>query len=213
MPLFARFRKKLFDDESSGEECEDASAGALSHVGTAAYDVLRRHHNHFHHELWNVTKGKVINLDVTPKDAFTRSERTDPHEGHDDWFPAKLGEIISRTEVWCDILTLGPPDGLFMEAFKKGISDICKNDLILSNRKIIIRIMFGNILGMPVNCHKIINEITDDLPANAGDKIKMWVGSWRKGVSWNHAKIIAVDGKYLWTGGHNKWDRHYCKMK
>lgn len=31
------------------------------------------------------------------------------------------------------------------------------------------------------------------------------------GISWNHAKIIAVDGKYLWTGGHNFYDRHYLK--
>ena len=27
----------------------------------------------------------------------------------------------------------------------------------------------------------------------------------------NHAKIIAVDGKVLITGGHNFWDQHYLK--
>ena len=30
-------------------------------------------------------------------------------------------------------------------------------------------------------------------------------------MSWNHAKIIAVDGIYLHTGGHNQWDRHYLR--
>ena len=199
-------------DDSSGDECEDSSAGDLSHVGTAAYDVLRRHHNHRHHELWNVTKGKVISLDATPRDAFSRSDRTDPVEGHDDWFPQKLQEIIGRTEEWCDILTLGPPDGLFMDAFKNGIKTICEKDVIL-NRKVIIRIMFGNILATPVNCTKVIAEMTKDLPHDADKKITLWIGSWRKGVSWNHAKIIAVDGKYLWTGGHNVWDRHYLKSK
>jgi len=79
------------------------------------------------------------------------------------------------------------------------------------NRKPIIRIMFGNIVGTPVNCTKVITELTKDLPNNAGERIKLWVGSWRKGVSWNHSKIIAVDGKHLWTGGHNFWDRHYLK--
>jgi len=212
MPLFSHFRKKMGMDDSSGDECEDSSAGDLSHVGTAAYDVLRRHHNHRHHELWNVTKGKVISLDATPRDAFSRSDRTDPVEGHDDWFPQKLQEIIGRTEEWCDILTLGPPDGLFMDAFKNGIKTICEKEVIL-NRKVIIRIMFGNILATPVNCTKVIAEMTKDLPHDAGKKIKLWVGSWRKGVSWNHAKIIAVDGKYLWTGGHNVWDRHYLKSK
>jgi len=43
--------------------------------------------------------------------------------------------------------------------------------------------------------------------------MNVWVGSWRSGVSWNHSKIIAVDGKYLFTGGHNLWDAHYLKDK
>lgn len=107
-------------------------------------------------------------------------------------------------------MTLGPPTGLFMDAFKNGLRKICeRNEITLD--KIIVRMMFGNIVGQPVNCTKLIASITKDLPPNAGDKIKLWVGSWRKGVSWNHAKIIAVDGKYLWTGGHNFWDRHYLR--
>jgi phosphatidylserine/phosphatidylglycerophosphate/cardiolipin synthase-like enzyme len=71
--------------------------------------------------------------------------------------------------------------------------------------------MFGNIIGVPVNCNLVIKELTKDLPEDASSKLKLWVGSWRKGVSWNHAKIIAVDGKYLWTGGHNFCDSHYLK--
>lgn len=60
-----------------------------------------------------------------------------------------------------------------------------------------------------MNCNKLIAKLTRDLPKDAGSKIKLWVGSWRKGVSWNHAKIIAVDGRHLWTGGHNFWTGHY----
>lgn len=210
MRLFSKFRNKTGLDDSSGDECEDASAADLSHVGTEAYNVLRRHHNHLHHESWNVTKGKMIRLDFTPLDAFSREDRTNPIEGHDDWFPQKIEKLIARTEEWCDILTLAPPDGMFLDAFKKGIEKICKKEMSLK-RKRVIRIMFGNIVGLPVNCTKVIAEITKDLPENAGERIKLWVGSWRKGVSWNHAKIIAVDGKLLWTGGHNFWHRHYLK--
>jgi hypothetical protein len=209
MPLFARFWEKD-DDESSGEEVEDASAEALSYVGKAAYDVLRAHHNHVHHELWNVTRGKVVgNLHQTPKDAFTREDMTDPPEGHDDWFPEKIGEIISRTEGWCDVMSLAPPDGLFMVAFKAALRKICDRGASLG--RVTIRMMFGNVVGMPVNCNRLIQELTKDLPSGADKKLKLWVGSWRKGVSWNHAKIVAVDGKYLWTGGHNFWDYHYLK--
>ena len=40
--------------------------------------------------------------------------------------------------------------------------------------------------------------------------LKIYFGSYRKGLtSWNHSKIIAVDGQYLHTGGHNMWDAHY----
>mmetsp|Transcript_3600 Transcript_3600/g.8224 ORF Transcript_3600/g.8224 Transcript_3600/m.8224 type:complete len:401 (-) Transcript_3600:869-2071(-) len=210
MPLFSSFFRKLGIEESSGDECEDKSADDLSHVGRAAYDVLRRHHNHHHHELWNVTKGKVIRNDFTPYDAFTREDTKDPEHGHSDAFPAELEELIARTEEWCDILTLSPPTGLFLEAFKSALTRVCHDEISL-NRKRVIRIMFGNVVGQPVNCTRIIAELTDHLPSNAGERIKLWVGSWRKGVSWNHAKIIAVDGKYLWTGGHNFWDRHYLK--
>merc|ERR1719456_1271493 len=69
--------------------------------------------------------------------------------------------------------------------------------------------MFGNIIGMPVNCDSVITELTEDLDENAN--IKLWVGAWRTGVSWNHAKIIAVDGHSLHTGGHNLWTDHYLK--
>jgi hypothetical protein len=193
MPLFKRlFGKKEDDDDSSGDEVEDLSADDLSYVGSAAYHVLRKHHNHHHHELWNVTKGKIIGeLHQTPMDAFSRTENVDPPEGHDDWFPKKMGEIISRTETWCDIMSLAPPDGLFMVAFKKAIADICAKPKAFGG-PIIIRMMFGNVVGMPVNCTTLMKELTKDLPEDASSKIKLWVGSWRKGVSWNHAKIIAV---------------------
>ena len=71
--------------------------------------------------------------------------------------------------------------------------------------------MFGNIVGMPVNCEKILKELVKEIPDDLSKHIRIWVGAWRKGISWNHAKIIAIDGTNLWTGGHNLWDGHYLK--
>ena len=51
----------------------------------------------------------------------------------------------------------------------------------------------------------------EELPDDAN--IQLWVGAWRYGQSWNHAKIIAVDGKYLHTGGHNVWSKTYLENK
>ena len=214
-----RLFKKLFkhchggdeDDDSSGDEIEDHSAGDLSYVGTAAYEVLRTKHNDHHKELWNVTKGKVVgDIQMTPRDAFTRTETIDPPPGNDDWFPEKIGQMIARTTKWCDIMTLAPPDGKFLIEIKKGLAAICTHPDLLGGR-VVVRFLMANIIGMPVNCNALIRELTKDLPSNAPDKIKLWVGGWRKGVSWNHAKIIAVDGLHLWTGGHNFWDKHYLQ--
>ena len=41
---------------------------------------------------------------------------------------------------------------------------------------------------MPVNCDRIRDQLTSKLDGDAN--IHLWVGAWRRGVSWNHAKII-----------------------
>jgi phosphatidylserine/phosphatidylglycerophosphate/cardiolipin synthase-like enzyme len=194
--------------EDPQDETQDNSAGSLSYVGTAAYDVLRTYHGWHHHSLWNVTSGKVVGpLHQTPRTGWACTD--DPPPGHDDWFPEKLGEIISRTESFCDIMSLGPPDGLFLVEMKKALGVLANKATAMPEHPIVIRIMFGNIVGMPVNCTAVIKALTADLAPNPN--IRLWVGAWRKGVSWNHAKIIAVDGHYLHTGGHNLWDPHYLK--
>jgi phosphatidylserine/phosphatidylglycerophosphate/cardiolipin synthase-like enzyme len=119
-----------------------------------------------------------------------------------------MSEIVSRTEVWCDLLSLAPPDGLFLVEMKKALTTIA-NNAMTSLKPVVIRMMFGNIVGRPVNCDAVLRALTEDLPDDAN--IQLWVGAWRKGVSWNHAKIISVDGRYLHTGGHNMWDAH-CKF-
>jgi hypothetical protein len=205
----------------------DKSAKNLSHVGHAAYEALRKAPNSFHHHsLWNVTSGHVVDgLYQTPRNIWDCD--TDLPDGHDDWLPEKMGEILARTEYWADVMSLDPPDGLFLESFKKALKAIIAKNL---NRNVIVRMMFGNILGMPVDCSRVIKKLTEGLPEDA--KLHLWVGAWRRGVSWNHAKLIAVDGRYLHTvsfdyfygvaaeilkrfspffvqGGHNLYHDHY----
>lgn len=211
-------RKKVDDNRFSpdswiflkltwGEPTEDADATNLSHVGAAAYECLRIEHPEHHGRLWNVTSGRVVGeLHQTPRGAWPGMP-THP-EGHSDYFPEVMGDILSRTTIWADVLSLGPPDGRFMTSFKNALATIAES---AGEREepVVIRMMFGNIVGMPTNCNGVRDELTADLPEDAN--IHLWVGAWRRGVSWNHAKIIAVDGKYLHTGGHNMWDAHYLQ--
>jgi len=196
------------EDESSGDEVVDNDAEQLSNIGKAAYDKLRKSHNHHWKTAWDVSGGLVIGeVRQTPLKGW--DDKADPPPDHDNWFPAKMCEIMSRTQYWLDITSLGPPDGEFMTQFKIGLANICANAAKSGRDPIVIRMLFGNIVGMPVNCDLVLADLTADLPADAN--IELWVGAWRKGVSWNHSKIIAVDGNYLHNGGHNLWDRHYLK--
>jgi hypothetical protein len=180
-----------------GEEVVDPDAVNLSYVGKAAYEILRTRHHRQHEKMWNVTSGELVgNLLQTPLNTFQGGAK-DPPEGHSDWFPMKLAEIMERTEHWCDIMSLGPPDGLFLEKFKDALTTMCLR-VHDTDRTITIRMMFGNIIGMPVNCNVVIKRLTEHLPLNPN--IRLWVGAWCKNLSWNHAKIIAVDGLYLLTG-------------
>lgn len=190
------------------KKVEDSSALKLSAVGRAAYDSLKFKHAWHHHVQWNVTSGKVIgSLHQTPS-AHVFTSTADPKQGHTDWFPQKMCDIMSKTTTWCDVMSLGPPDGIFIDKMKEALKNIAKT-ANLSEKPIIVRMMFGNIVGMPTNCNSLIKKLTADLPSDAN--IMLWVGAWRKGASWNHAKLIAVDGRYLHTGGHNLWDYHYLK--
>lgn len=200
---------EFVDDGVSASEVEDDDAVALSYVGMAAYDVLRKKHGRHHHELWNVTSGRVVGeAHQTP--LGTWSSPQDPAAEHDLWFPKKIREIMSRAQVWVDLASLGPPDGEFLEQIARAVEDINRTAIQKGGDPITIRMLFGNIVGMPVNCHAVIRALTQYVDEEHCN-ILLWVGAWRKGVSWNHAKIIAVDGLHLHTGGHNLWDQHYLK--
>lgn len=121
-----------------------------------------------------------------------------------------MGEIMSRTKYWLDVTSLGPPDGEFMTQFKKALRNIADTANKQGGDPITVRMLFGNIIGMPVDVDAVMTALTADLDTDK-DNIEVWVGAWRKGVSWNHSKIIAVDGKYLHNGGHNLWDAHYLQ--
>ena len=199
--------RKHDEEESSGDELFDKDATNLSHLGEAVHQALGRQHNRLHHSQWNVTSGRVIgSVDQTPK--IDWGATTDPVMENDNWFPEKLADIISRTEAFCDVMSLGPPDGKFLVAFKGALLKLAERSRT-SEEPIIVRFLFGNIAGMPVNCNAVIKALTNDLPNDEDVKLHIWVGAWRRGFSWNHAKIIAVDGVYLHTGGHNLWDKHY----
>jgi len=208
-------------ERSNSSEGDDVDAIELSHVGEAALNVLQKEHGHHQYSLWNVTSGSRVvgELHQTPRLAFKddAANLVDPKEGHDDWFPDAMADILKRTNVWCDVLCCTPPDGLFLTKFNEALKTLAHR-AITEDKPITIRMIFGNLIGFPVNLKAALRDLTkgiDDATTKNSSHhrhhLRLWVGTWRSHVSFNHSKIIVVDGRFLHTGGHNLLTDHYLK--
>eukprot|EP00429_Kryptoperidinium_foliaceum_P013634 CAMPEP_0176048494 /NCGR_PEP_ID=MMETSP0120_2-20121206/24090_1 /TAXON_ID=160619 /ORGANISM="Kryptoperidinium foliaceum, Strain CCMP 1326" /LENGTH=712 /DNA_ID=CAMNT_0017381913 /DNA_START=76 /DNA_END=2214 /DNA_ORIENTATION=- len=206
-------REEVWSDASAVDmdATADTSPDGLSYVADAARDTLNEKHGMYWRIAWNVSYGKVVGevLQTPPKDYFLSDQINDDQaETHSDYLPDKFGEIIARAEEWVDFTSLGAPDGKFLDAMAKGLKDLSD-----TGRPVVVRILTGNIVGMPTDNDALAKALCKhpDYALPDDTNLKIWVGAWRKGTSWNHSKIVAVDGKYLLTGGHNVWDPHYLQ--
>eukprot|EP00985_Skeletonema_marinoi_P000276 scaffold84_cov71-Skeletonema_marinoi.AAC.1 len=173
-----------------------------SHIGEAAIKELEANHSEYKDELWASTTGKVVGeIQHSPKGMW--DQLNDLDNGHTDWFPEVYSDLLAKTEVFCDFISLSPPDGVFLEKIKASIAVLAEKSK-KSGNKIVVRFLFGSVIALPVNCTAVLEEFTEGLSSDTN--LEIWVGAWRKDMCWNHAKIVAVDGKHVQTGGHNLWD-------
>jgi phosphatidylserine/phosphatidylglycerophosphate/cardiolipin synthase-like enzyme len=138
--------------------------------------------------------------------------------GHDpavlDYVPAAtnlvdaIKDLVASARHSVDISTLTPlPDGRFLEAIREGIQIAAEE-----GRPIVVRILQG--VFYPVSVPYI-----DPLPAmlqflsdlHIPDNIPVYVGAMQSAyTSWNHSKLVIVDGERAICGGHNLWTGTYC---
>lgn len=123
---------------------------------------------------------------------------------------------IANADQWIDITTLATyPDGVFQQAIVDGIKVA-----VARNPDLTVRILGGTPPGMgnfktiaTESAHNYLARLKTDLGATA-DSARIIVSgvetSWL--YSWNHAKIVAVDGKTAIVGGHNMWEGAYGKV-
>lgn len=178
----------------------------LSYVGRAAYQSLKTTFYFHRKHTWNKTAGKVQGLYQTPPQPWEMK----PGTNHSAYLTEKMLDVISRAEKFVDVTSLGPPDGEFLASMQNALLKAAVNASV-RNEPVVVRFIFGNIVGMPLNCKSIAYELTKDWCDGYQNSIKVYVGAFRKGLTWNHSKIIAVDSEYLFTGGHNLWDQHYLQ--
>jgi phosphatidylserine/phosphatidylglycerophosphate/cardiolipin synthase-like enzyme len=191
----------------------------LSYIGKAIYSVLSENHENSRYKAWNLSSGSVVgSVQYTPANVWGNPNPIDPKANQDFWFPEKIGEIIARAEKWVDIMSLTPPDGKFLSEFKAAINKLALAGQSTPENPIIIRMLFNRydsrrLESFSIDFDAFIKELTEDLNSTDDINIRIWVGAWftAEGIDlgWNHAKLIAVDGTFLHTGGHNMWHKYY----
>ena len=121
--------------------------------------------------------------------------------GHSDSFVDDLYNLIIEADEYVDIATLTAPMDGFLRVFVT-----LRTYLSNTGKNIQVRIVYGGIPGMGPSA--LVQELTRDF--NGRTNVSIHVGTYNMGLdSWNHAKIIAVDGRKPITGGHNMWTDHY----
>lgn len=128
--------------------------------------------------------------------------------GHSQQLCDALYETMTRAELLLDFTTLTPPTGLFLDAFRNAITYISNKP---AAQRPAIRILFSNPIkdNLPFDmAAPFLQSITAQLDPAQAMTIYVTVMS-SSFASWNHAKIVAADGRYALSGGHNMWGPDY----
>ena len=123
----------------------------------------------------------------------------------------------AKSEV--DITGLLPfPTGGFLDAIASGLSQSYK-----AGNQPIVRILFGVSIGAdpfgtaPKNfLAALTKKISDDGAGAVVPNLRVAVGEYKSSLttgSWNHSKIVAVDGSAAIVGGVNYWAGNYLQKK
>lgn len=133
-------------------------------------------------------------------------------------FPAAsrrlLGAIedsIASARILVDIASLEPlPSGAFTEAIARGLGRAAAGGATPR-----VRLLFGRhrfTPSTPADFDAFLGRLAAALPAGSPiriDACRMETSNHATAPSWNHAKIVAVDGREAIVGGHNFWHADY----
>ncbi|GAB1640745.1 hypothetical protein KRMM14A1259_11680 [Krasilnikovia sp. MM14-A1259] len=121
---------------------------------------------------------------------------------------AGMTATIARATRTVDISSLAPlPNGAFQDAIVAGLKSAA------ARHKLTVRILVGAVPGYSLNVvpSTYRNELNSRLGADAAN-VSLNVASVttsKTGFSWNHSKILVVDGSTAIVGGINDWKDDY----
>jgi phosphatidylserine/phosphatidylglycerophosphate/cardiolipin synthase-like enzyme len=120
-----------------------------------------------------------------------------------------LYQLIVSAKTVVDITTLTAPDGRFVPAIRNAIAFLGKTRP--ASAKPVVRLLTGWsfwFTGVTVDVGELLAQLTEGLAPNAAVVVE--VGAYQAAAdSWNHSKIVAVDGERALVGGHNMVSADY----
>ncbi len=122
-------------------------------------------------------------------------------------------KLVVSAQRSVDLVMLQPPaDTRFLAALRNAVTW-----LAYSGRPVSIRAIVGSYPPDGVDAKALLAELVRDAGAAPGSRLRVYAAATRScdasagcdGLSWNHAKIVAVDGREAIVGGQNMWTPDY----
>jgi hypothetical protein len=133
--------------------------------------------------------------------------------GHSDTVIDVFYGVVAAAERAVDITMLQPAaDVRFLAALRNAITRLAHSGLPVT-----IRVMVGDFPPDGFDAAALLRELVRDAAAVPSSRLRLYVGTMRScngeaacgALSWNHSKIVAVDGRQAIVGGHNMWTPDY----
>jgi hypothetical protein len=133
--------------------------------------------------------------------------------GHSDALVLQILDLIANAQRRVDITLLTPvPDTRFLGALREALATLAQR-----GRPITVRSIVGHYPTAEVDASAFTKVLTAGLEGVPKARLSVSVAAMRScavsedcdSYSWNHAKIVAVDGVDALVGGHNMWSADY----
>ncbi|MBS0539030.1 MAG: hypothetical protein JSR47_09770 [Proteobacteria bacterium] len=133
--------------------------------------------------------------------------------GHSDALLPRVHDLIAGARRSVDINLLQPaPDTRFLGALSSAFGALAR-----SGRDVSIRVLIGQYPPANVDASDLLEKLTAEAKDVPNARLRISVAAMRSctsfddcdSFSWNHSKIITVDGREALVGGHNLWSPDY----
>lgn len=133
--------------------------------------------------------------------------------GHSDGLVDRLHAFVAGARRSVDVTLLQPvTDTRFLAAFRRGLFD-----LALSGRPVEVRVLIGQYPPSGTDAAAFLKELVSEAKDVPNGRLTVHVAAMRScsafekcdSFSWNHAKIVSIDGREALVGGHNLWSADY----